>query len=114
MKIKDIKVHPNRDSSRRSPWGAMRLYIWPEGETILENLRNRHERPYTTYKKLLVPKVLKRLGITQTVKSRWSSTCGCSCPCSPGFFVEVVHPVYGRDGAPTGFHNKDVHVTITA
>lgn len=75
------------------------LYVWPEGETILEGLYTRRQRPYTVWKKSLIPDVLERLGLPRDAKVNWSQRCGCSCGCSPGF------KVHGDSGA-------DYHITI--
>ena len=49
----------------------------------------RFDRPYNTIRKVL-PEVLRTLGIEYSpqVKFRWRQNCGCSCGCSPGFFVD--------------------------
>ena len=115
MKITEIKTFspcPSISGSIHSI-PRTRLYVWPKGETILENLANRHQRPYTTYKKVIVPEVLRRLGITEDVKVRWSSKCGCTmCPCSPGFFIDVKDQSWNP--SPSGWANKEIHVTIAA
>jgi hypothetical protein len=102
FKCEEVKVLPNRSTKR----AATRIYIWPKGETILENLMNRRDRPYTTYRKEVLPGVLAGLGIRyQDVKVRWSQYAGCTmCPCSPGFIL---------DGYFENLTNKDVHVTLT-
>lgn len=76
-----------------------RVYIWPEGETVIDNLMNRKSRPYNIYKKEIMPEVLKELGLDPEMKVRWSRYAGCSCPCSPGFILPM----------NLGY---DVHVTI--
>jgi hypothetical protein len=73
--------------------GSNKLYISPEGESILENLYNRHDRPSNVWKKEIIPAVLSKLAeqnpeIYERVKDEkwgWRQRCGCSCPCSPGF-----------------------------
>jgi len=77
----------------------IRVYVWPESETILENLQNRRQRPYTIWRKEVIPSVLKELNLPADTKVRWSQYAGCSCPCSPGF---IINDYYG----------KDVHVTV--
>lgn len=71
-----------------------KLYIWPEGETVMENLFNRHNRPAKVWKESVIPAVLQKLAeqfpeIYEKVKNNkwgWRRKCGCSmCPCSPGF-----------------------------
>lgn len=68
---------------------APRLYVWPEGESVLENLQNRHFRPYKYWLEHVVPQVLKEFDLKPT-KVRWSQKAGCSCGCSPGFILEGV------------------------
>lgn len=71
-----------------------KLYLWVSGETLLENLTNRHSRPHNYYKKEVLPSILREvatkypeLSISTDIKDwSWSQKCGCSmCPCSPGF-----------------------------
>ncbi len=85
-----------------------RVYFWPEGETVLNNMVNRTSRPYKLYREFL-PAVLSlasklsgHAGITDA-RANWSKHAGCTmCPCSPGFILSEV-----RD---FGF---DIHVTLT-
>lgn len=69
------------------PWAKTRVFFWQERESILDGLALRHDRPFDEYRKLL-PEVFKALGI-EPVKARWSQRAGCSCPCSPGFILDV-------------------------
>ena len=110
MQIKDIKVTEPRGYDYYQNWSrytraaraATRVYVWPEGESIMENLENRRQRPYTTYRKEVLPYVLDQLGLPRDTKVRWSQHAGCSmCPCSPGFII---------DSGPAGV---SVSVTIT-
>lgn len=64
-----------------------RIYIFHKGETILDNLVERHHRPYDVYKKEILPAIL---GLIGAQKASWSQDAGCSCGCSPGFIVEDV------------------------
>ena len=78
-----------------------RVYVWPEGETLLDNLCNRRSRPFKAYKPL-VEQQLRDVGYTG--KIRWDQKAGCKmCPCSPGFVLETqldwANPV-------------DVHITV--
>jgi len=99
MKIEEIAVRVY-DTSTAKTWNelreirkdaskATRVYVWPKGETILENLENRRERPYTVYRKEVIPAVLAKLGLPSDTKVRWSQYAGCSCPCSPGFIIDA-------------------------
>jgi hypothetical protein len=71
-----------------------KLYIWPEGETVMENLFNRRNRPSRAWKQTLIPAIMAKLSkenpeIFERVKGEdwgWRQNCGCKmCPCSPGF-----------------------------
>lgn len=89
-----------RSSSIPSFGGQSKLYISIRGESILEHLMNRKYRPYTLYKKEIIPKVFEQLGIDpEKVKPRWRQKCGCTCPCSPGFVLE-------------GHYGKEISVVI--
>ena len=78
-----------------------RIYIRPEGETVMENFCvGRHTRPYTLYKKEVLPQLFRKLGLNPE-KVSWSQKAGCSCPCSPGFVVQSRDIPY------------DIHVTVT-
>ena len=65
-----------------------RVYVWPKGETILENLANRHTRPYNEFRKLLTT-ILTNAGFSclDAAGAHWSQKAGCACGCSPGFVL---------------------------
>jgi hypothetical protein len=69
--------------------GYTRVYFFPSDETVLENMQNRHDRPYETYRSLL-PLVLMAEGVPGDVSrdAVWSQRAGCSCGCSPGFIIK--------------------------
>lgn len=87
FKIKRIQIIPEEIAKKN------RMFIFPEGENIVENLYNRFKRPYTVYKKDLLPMVMKRLqkdfpqvyGEIKGDKWSWNQYAGCTCGCSPGF-----------------------------
>ena len=84
-----------------------KIYIWTEGESLMNNLMNRKSRPFKFYRKMVLPEVFKQLGWPADTKVRWSQYAGCTCPCSPGFRVHSnVRPV-GIEGF------FDIHVTIS-
>lgn len=64
------------------------LYIFPTGESIVENLLHRKDRPYKKWYPL-IPQILKKAGFSpkeiKEIKPSWSQKCGCGCGCSPGF-----------------------------
>jgi len=98
----------------------LRVYVDVPNETILENIANRRNRPWTEWKKHVMPTVMEALpemfaaSYLQTtngpwqmmrmhdsaIKPRWSQKAGCSmCPCSPGFIIPDVRPPYGYDAS---------------
>ena len=76
-----------------------RIYIWPKGESILDNLANRRERPAKLWKPF-AEKAARAAGV-DFEKIGWSQNAGCKCGCSPGFVVKGNHR--------PGF---DIHVDI--
>lgn len=71
----------------------VRMFFWPENETVLENLfEGRHNRPHAELKKL-IPEALKAAKIEgEVTKAVWSQYAGCRCPCSPGFILDFHGP----------------------
>lgn len=85
--INEIKINQS--------WGPRaklntRVYIWPKGESILENLANRHDRPHDAWAHEVMPSVYGKLGLdTNVFKMKWNTKAGCTmCPCSPGFVIK--------------------------
>lgn len=91
FKITKVKVR-NADK----PFDKLKIYIFTRGETILNNLENRRVRPYTLYKKEIIPQLIKQGVIKEGQKVRWSQNAGCSCGCSPGFIVDG-EDAYGKE-----------------
>ena len=110
MKIQKIEIL--RDKKR---WGekkrySPKMYIFIENENVMDNLVNRRNRPYTEYKKQIIPEVMNIISKKhpevferiKDVKWGWDKNCGCSgCPCSPGFI-----------GAEVNYEPIDIYVTI--
>ena len=94
MKIKEIEKF-----EADKPYDKTRIYVWPDNESIIDNINKRRERPYTVYKKEIIPQVLAKYGWSLTTKIRWSQKAGCPCGCSPGFIV-------------SDHYGEDIHVTI--
>ena len=93
MKVTEVKIRKyEHGESGIHP----RIFIHTKGENFLENLQNRHNRPYTIYKKEVLPKMLEILekknpeefNQLKGKKFSWNQLAGCSCPCSPGFVVK--------------------------
>ncbi len=97
--IKEINLQKCSGAGPRDSSSRPRIYIWPEGESIKENFENRRDRPYTIYKKEVLPQLFRKLGLNPK-KVGWSQKAGCSCPCSPGFIVQSRDIPY------------DIHVTV--
>lgn len=103
--IKKLNVRYESYSSRKGePYkSANKLYIWPTGESILDNLVNRHSRPHDFYKKEVIPVIMKQLQEQFPDEAKyisndnwgWRAKCGCSmCPCSPGFVQNTPNMTY--------------------
>ena len=90
MKLETLKIDVRDATDRKDRWKASRVYIHPQGESLLDNLMNRKTRPYNEYRKQVIPAVLAALGLPAGTKVKWSQYAGCSCPCSPGFIVDAV------------------------
>ena len=86
MKITNVKVL-KIDAMSRQKTGH--CYFFLTGESIMENLQNRRNRPNKEFKALL-PKVFKGTQFESLwneghIKASWSQYTGCQCGCSPGF-----------------------------
>lgn len=91
------RMNPRKDT----PAGKTRAYVYVKNESLLGNLANRTTRPHTEWAPF-VKQALIEAGWPKTITLRWSQKAGCSCPCSPAFFVT---------GGPIGI---DVHITLDA
>ena len=100
----EINVEVRQRSARtmREYSKTTRIYIFIEGETLLQNLANRRSRPHRMYRERVLPTVFEKLGWDAKTKVRWSQQAGCPCGCSPGFIVTGMrwHPP------------QDIHVTV--
>ncbi len=109
MRITEVKVVPRpfNNDTRLATWRTpARIYIWVEGESLLQNLENRTVRPYTVYRNEVIPQLVGRGILKDEDRVRWSQKAGCAmCPCSPGFILSRMY----RDekGMPS-----DIHVTV--
>ena len=98
MKVTNVSVKM-QDGRRHS---RTRVYFFPKGENVLENLMHRFSRPSKAYKQLLV-EVLEKANLpyitdikAMAKKTVWSQRAGCQCGCSPGFVINGGWS-YGRD-----------------
>jgi hypothetical protein len=107
FKVESVKLVPeNIRTGRRRVSHKTRIYFWPKGETIMDNLFNRRSRPFNEYRKLL-PAVFAAAGVEDTsrLSARWSQRAGCGCGCSPGFIVE---------GYSNALYRNNIHVDVVA
>ena len=81
------------------------IYIWQKDETIVDNLLYRRLRPYTVWKKMVLPKIIEAYPELARFNIGWCQRAGCFCPCSPGFIVKPKKGEYGH-------WYKDLHVEI--
>lgn len=100
-KVTDVRRLPLDEGDRPA------VYIWPVGETVLDNLMGRYFRPADDWSPL-VPQILKETGLDPKQYTwAWSQLTGCACGCSPGFRVGPV----SWDGPIPDF---ELHVNITS
>ena len=91
MQIEKIEIIEAKDyNERRKP---SKMFIDIKDESVMKHLENRHFRPYTTYKKEIIPEAIKKLKEEKDVdllncKFSWNQYAGCSCGCSPGFIIK--------------------------
>lgn len=86
---------------KETPNGKTRVFVSIEGESMWDDFERRTSRPHTLWAQP-IKDALIRAGFPADVKLRWSQKAGCSCPCSPAFFVT---------GGPVG---HDLWATIAA
>ncbi len=98
MRIVDVTT--SEHGYRRLDAGSKtRIFVCPTGESIMENLANRRERPSKLWRPYAI-KAAEALGVAFESLG-WSQKAGCNCGCSPGFIVKGDHR--------PGF---DIHVDI--
>ena len=90
--VLDVRV---REETNR--WGERnlrrngRIHFWHESDTVLSDLTrrmNRVARPYTFYRRQVLPTLIREMRLGDDAKFRWSEKAGCWCPCSPGFICD--------------------------
>lgn len=72
--------------------GPVRVFFAEAGETLADDLRERHRRPFTEYRRFLgqVSEVLANAGHrVDGAVYRWSQKAGCACGCSPAFIATL-------------------------
>lgn len=89
LQISDITIVPRHfDRPRRYTSSRSIVYVHPVGETLIDNLMNRRNRPIKLWRKYATEALAER-GV-QYSKLSWRQNAGCSCGCSPGFIAEDV------------------------
>lgn len=99
MKVSKVDNRPNRERSS----SRTRVYVFPKGENVLENLCNRFSRPSKAYKHFL-PEIFEKAFPEMKWEDRramikktfWNQRAGCACGCSPGFVINGGWS-YGRE-----------------
>ena len=74
-----------RNPKKHTPDGPSFASVFPDGESILDNLLDRHDRPWQIWKPL-VEKALREMDVGFE-KLAWRQRYWCDCPCSPCFVV---------------------------
>jgi len=82
MRSIEVKVRDQEKISRT------KIYFFPKGENVIEQVWKRRLRPHNVLYKPLLPEVIKLANLPEDVKFHWSQQAGCSCGCSPGFVSE--------------------------
>jgi hypothetical protein len=101
-----VELKGYSDTTSRRASSKVFIYVEPKGETVMENLFNRHKRPLEFYKALVMVELAK-YGIQLEKPLRWNQRMGCSCPCSPGFPVHLEAADRIRlEHAVTGTYNR--------
>ena len=103
----DGKMNQNITVSVPVKQNQKRLYIWPKGESAMENfLEGRYNRPVDFYRKEVLPTIKKLFNIDRNTEISWSQKAGCSCPCSPGFIIKD-HKFFNME------ERYDINVTVS-
>lgn len=103
LKIAAVNLRPVENRFRGGRRVKSRVYVWPQGESLIDNLVNRRSRPINDFRSAAY-RALSGMGVDLTkVDMKWSQKAGCGCGCSPGFVID------GFDPKIDGF---DVHVDV--
>lgn len=93
LQISSVTVAPRIfDRPPRYTTSRSIIYVHPVGETLIDNLINRRNRPIKLWREMAI-RALNFSNI-EFSKLSWRQNAGCSCGCSPGFIAEDVK----RDG----------------
>lgn len=77
------------------------IHVHVKNEDVTDDIKNRRTRPYTQWKKNLLPLAAKLIfdetGLIMGSEISWSQKLGCFCPCSPGFKTSLYDEEGKRD-----------------
>jgi hypothetical protein len=84
---KDVEKYGKENNKRNGC-----IYFFQQGETILDNLENRRNRPVKVYRQVLDAVMeacdMKFVGPKDHYDCGWSQKAGCNCGCSPAFIFK--------------------------
>jgi len=89
IKVDGVPIKINAELREDYEYKKMRIFLFPQNETIIENLGKRFARPQNTWKKI-GKSVLKEFGYSEDTKVSFSQQAGCKCGCSPGLIVNSI------------------------
>lgn len=98
-KVKFFPENQGKYAAKKHP----RIHFFVDGENMLDNLRDRFDRPAKLYRTFF-PEVFKMLKIEQPKHISWSRYAGCACGCNPGFIV--------MDPEMNGVNDISVHIKV--
>lgn len=103
LKIAAINLRPVENRFRGGHKVKSRVYVWPQGESLIDNLMNRRSRPINDFRSV-ASRALSGMGVDLAkIEMKWSQKAGCSCGCSPGFVI---------DGFDLKIDGRDVYVDV--
>lgn len=103
LKVAAVHVRPIENRFRGGRKVKSRIYVWPKGETVLDNMINRRSRPIAAFRSMAY-RAMSGMGVDVTkLEVKWSLRAGCACGCSPGFVV---------DGFDPKLDGRDLHVDV--
>lgn len=85
--VKSVEIRRStrsHDKFTRSGGAYTRIYVFPKGETLFDNIVNRRNRPTDMYRQI----VMENIPDISNKNIRWSQKAGCDCGCSPGFITK--------------------------
>ena len=109
LRKKEFKWNSDRRDRSQFLKRQTNIYVHVKNEDVIDDIKNRHTRPYTQWKKNLLPLAAKLIfdetGLIMGSNINWNQRLGCSCPCSPGFKTSL----YDEEGKQ---HAWTVWITV--